>query len=91
MSLSPERLAEIRALGDDELRTVIDSDQAIDDLLTELDRVRESLRGQVAVLHRAADGLLFGGPSDEMALRRVADGTALRRVTFVLDEITGGA
>jgi hypothetical protein len=41
--MSTEREAQIRALGDDEFRDVLVMDDAVDDLLREIDRLRALL------------------------------------------------
>lgn len=72
MSLTPERLRAIRALGDDEFRTTFDLDTAVDDLLGEVDHLRAALRSCVALLDAIGDRIALGGTPDLKNLRQAA-------------------
>ncbi|MFC6595214.1 hypothetical protein [Kitasatospora paranensis] len=81
MSLTPERLAQILALGDDELRTDGDTMDAIEDLLTEVDNLRASLLSLSVLLNNTAYTVEAG---------RTTDAAALRHAAGVAYEQTGG-
>jgi hypothetical protein len=72
MNLTRERLREIRALGDDEFRTTFDLDNAVDDLLGEVDRLRAALRSCGALLDAIGDRIALGGTPDLKNLRQAA-------------------
>jgi len=72
MSLTPERLREIRALGDDEFRTTFDLDTAVDDLLGEVDGLRTALRSCSVLLDAIGDRIALGGTPDLPNLRHAA-------------------
>ena len=55
MSIAPERLAAIRALGEDEFRDVLVMDDAVEDLLNEVDDLRGTVRRLAQVLRGLHD------------------------------------
>ena len=55
MSITPERLAAIRVLGDDEFRDVLVMDDAVEELLAEVDDLRSELLRMAQVLRRRHD------------------------------------
>lgn len=72
MSLTPERLRAIRALGEDEFRTTFDLDDAVADLLGEVDRLRAALRSCAVLLDGIGDRIVLGGTPDLPNLRHAA-------------------
>jgi hypothetical protein len=82
MSLSAERLAAIRAMGEDEFRTLIESDMAVDNLLAEVDRLRSAF-GSMAVLLRSVADRIDGGVTP--------DPCVLRAAALCAAEFAGGA
>ncbi|MFC1409198.1 hypothetical protein ACEZCY_11115 [Streptacidiphilus sp. N1-12] len=50
MTITPQRLAAIRVLGDDEFRDVLVMDDAVEDLLAEVDDLRDTVRRLALVL-----------------------------------------
>jgi hypothetical protein len=73
MSLSPERLAQIRAMSDDEMRDFVQADAAVDDLLREVDDLRDTVRSLAVLLSATADLIMLGRTPDVVALCRAAD------------------
>jgi len=69
MSITPERLAAIRALGGDEFRDVLVMDDAVEELLCEVDELRGVARWLGQVLRSAQDRLDQGAPPDLDYLR----------------------
>jgi hypothetical protein len=51
MTLTPERLAAIRVLGEDEFRDFVVMDNAVEDLLSEVDSLRTVVRSLAVFLH----------------------------------------
>jgi hypothetical protein len=50
MTITPERLAAIRVLGEDEFRDFVDMDDAVEDLLSEVDSLRTVVRSLAVFL-----------------------------------------
>jgi hypothetical protein len=55
MSIAPERLAAIRVLGEDEFRDFVVIDDAVDDLLSEVDSLRTVVRSLAVFLHNTQE------------------------------------
>jgi hypothetical protein len=72
MTITPERLARIRGLGDDELRTVIECDGAIDDLLWEVDSLRSMVLSLTSLLRSTQEIVNIGGRPDSDLLGKAA-------------------
>jgi hypothetical protein len=72
MTITPERLARIRALGDDELRTVIECDGAIDELLWEVDSLRSVVLSLTSLLRSTQEIVNLGGRPDADLLGKAA-------------------
>jgi hypothetical protein len=82
MKLTPERLAFIRALSGDEFRDFVVMDDAVEDLLSEVDGLRTVVRSLAVLLRGTCDTLILGGRPNIANLHRAA---------VAADEIAGGA
>jgi hypothetical protein len=60
MSLTPERLAAIRVLGEDEFRDFVVMDDAVVDLLSEVDELRTVVRLLAMYLHGTHESVKRG-------------------------------
>lgn len=72
MSLNPERLAQIYAMSDDELRDFVQADAAVDDLLREVENLRTAVRSLANLARTTADLLAMGEAPDLANLYRGA-------------------
>jgi len=81
MSITPERLAVIRALGEDEFRDVLVMDDAVEDLLSEVD----DLRGTVSML-----GLILLSARNEISAVSLPDLATLSNAVAGVERIVRG-
>ena len=72
MTIAPERLAVIRALGDDEFRDVLVMDDAVEELLNEVDSLRVLVRSLTGYLRAVHDHLDLGAAVRAVGLDAMA-------------------
>jgi hypothetical protein len=81
MTIAPERLAAIRLLPQDEFAGCCELNDAVDDLLGEVDELRTVVRSLTVLLRGTCDTLILGGRPN------IAD---LHRAALAADEVAGG-
>lgn len=64
MTITPERLAAIRLMPDDEFAGCCELNDAVDDLLSEVDNLRTAVRALAVLLRGTCETLEAGGRPD---------------------------